>query len=450
VPALWWRAGRFLRVVVETADEPLTIERLGVRTTGYPFVAEAGFASSDAALDAVQPLLERGLAMSGHETWVDCPYYEQLQYVGDGRLEALASHVVARDDRLSRRGIELFDWSRWSSGLAAERYPSADLQASTTYAMLWPLMVDDHLQWKGDRAFARARLVGVRAQLEHLLPLREHGLLGRLPGWSFIDWVPGWDNGMAPGVRAGDSSLVNLHLVLALQAQARLERDVGDRELAARCERLAAETGAALVARWWDESRGLLADDSSRARFSEHAQCLALIAGVLDARRAQRCLDAWLAADDLWPASIYFSFYPLEALARAGRGDALVARLAFWKGLLAQGFTTPPEQPEPSRSDCHGWGSHPLFHLHASIAGIRPLAPGLARVLVAPAPGPLTRVRSRIPHPGGGMISVDLAREGVGWRAVVELPAGIDGEFRYAGTTQALPAGRTELSGAGG
>lgn len=447
LPAFWWRSGRFLRIVVATTDAPLTLTRLAVRTTGYPFAEECAFASSDPGLDATLPLLVRGLRMSGHETWVDCPYYEQLQYVGDTRLEALASYVLGRDDRLARQAIIAFDRSRWSNGFAAERAPSGELQASTTYAMLWPLMVADHLAWRGDRAFARERLTGLRSQLEHLLPLigADH-LLGAVPGWSFVDWVPGWHAGMGPGVRDGGSAIVNLHLVLSLQATAQVERAVGEAVLADRCERLAQATARALVARWWDEGRGLLADADGRERFSEHAQSLAIIAGVLDPARERRCADAWLASTDLAPASIYFSFYPLEALWRLGRGDELVRRLAFWKDLLAQGFTTPPEAPEPSRSDCHGWGSHPLWHLGASLAGIRPLDPGFARVLVAPQPGPLTTVRMRLPHPAGGDIAVEVTRDGGGWRAVIDLP-GVGGVFRFAGIERDLRAGRNEVRG---
>ena len=37
--------------------------------------------------------------MCAHETYMDCPYYEQMMYVGDTRLEVLTTYAISRDDR---------------------------------------------------------------------------------------------------------------------------------------------------------------------------------------------------------------------------------------------------------------------------------------------------------------------------------------------------------------
>jgi hypothetical protein len=143
-------------------------------------------------------------------------------------------------------------------------------------------------------------------------------------------------------------------------------------------------------------------------------------------------LERLLTAPDLSRATVYFSFYLLETLARFGRGDLIVSKLEFWKQMVRQGFCTPVESPEPSRSDCHAWGSHPLFHFHASLAGIRPDAPGFARVRIAPQPGALGHVASTIPHPAG-TVSLALDRQATGWRAAIDLPAGVPGVFAWGG-----------------
>lgn len=79
----------------------------------------------------------------------------------------------------------------------------------------------------------------------------------------------------------------------------------------------------------------------------------------------------------------------LETFRVLKQPDALFARLENWFDLPSQGFKTTPEQPEPTRSDCHAWGAHPLFHFYASILGIRPAAPGFSRVEIAPQLGQL-------------------------------------------------------------
>jgi hypothetical protein len=131
----------------------------------------------------------------------------------------------------------------------------------------------------------------------------------------------------------------------------------------------------------------------------------------------------------------------METWRKFGRGDLIIERMNFWKDLVRQGLKTPVEEPGNTRSDCHGWGSHPLFHLQASVAGVRPASPGFRTVRIAPEPGSLPKIVSRIPHPDG-FIALDLAFEGKHCHGKVGLPAGITGVFAWEGKEQKLEGGQ--------
>jgi len=443
----WWRSGRFLRITATAGQQPLTIEKLGCVETRYPIEDESTWASDDAALDGIMPLAVRGMQMCMHETYLDCPYYEQLMYVGDTRLHMLINHAMSEDDRLVRRGIELFDFSRWRTGFVAERYPSSPFQSSQTYAMIWPLMVHDYAQWRDDAAWVQQRVPGMRSLLEHLLPLRtDGGLLGAMPGWSFVDWVTDkhWQNGCPPSAKSGGaSSLVNLHLLLALRAASDLETWHGEALMAQRWRDLADALACRIVERFWDEQRGLLLDDDA-GHLSEHAQCLALLGDALPQDKRGRAFEALISRDDLSRTTVYFSFYLLETLARFGRGDLLCEKLAFWKALAAQGFKTPAEKPEPSRSDCHAWGSHPLYHAHASLAGIRPDGPGFRRVVCRPCPGTLQQIQCTVPHPRGQVrFSLQPVEDGRA-QLTLTLPPQTPGRLIWRDQSWDLDAGETQ------
>src|SRR5690606_15657414 len=169
-------------------------------------------------------------------------------------------------------------------------YPASDRQDSATFAMIWPWMLHDYALWRDDAALVRQHLPGMRALLEGLTSWQdETGLLRCPPGWLFVDWVQAWPNGWAPGARAGRrSALVNLHYLLTLQCAADLETWHGDPALAGRWQRMATTLRTALPRQFWSTQRGLWADDESHASFSQHAQALAVIAGM----RAPR-LSKW-------------------------------------------------------------------------------------------------------------------------------------------------------------
>ena len=75
------------------------------RERRYPLEMSSSFACSDSRLNEIQPILLRGMQMCANETYMDCPYYEELMYTGDTRLEALVTYLIANDDRLPRKAI---------------------------------------------------------------------------------------------------------------------------------------------------------------------------------------------------------------------------------------------------------------------------------------------------------------------------------------------------------
>jgi hypothetical protein len=116
---LWWRTWRYLDLDIETADTPLTLESLTAAFTAYPFEERATFISPDNDLKQIWDISWRTARLDAHETYMDTPYYEQLQYVGDTRIQALISYAVAGDDRLAKQALEAFDASRFPTGLHA-------------------------------------------------------------------------------------------------------------------------------------------------------------------------------------------------------------------------------------------------------------------------------------------------------------------------------------------
>ncbi|MDF3128872.1 alpha-L-rhamnosidase C-terminal domain-containing protein [Kiritimatiellaeota bacterium B1221] len=445
LPALWWRAGRFVRVRISTGREALVLKGLGFLQTGYPLECAAEWQSSDKDWDGLIPMFDNSFKCSAHETWTDSPYYEQLSYVGDDRLHMLSNYAGYADDRVSRYAILNFAWSAAPSGLVAERYPSAWRQESLTYSMLWPIILKDFMMWRDDMAFVKAQLPHLRTIMANTEALPHDGdLMTARNGWPFIDWVKEWKEGCGPGVREGDSSLVNLHWVLSLQAAAAVEATCGDEGYAHRWEKKAQAVMAAILERYWDAERKLLLDTTGEHLISEHAQYYALITGLLSRDQARGCLAALQSELPMAEGSIYSTFYLLDALYQLGEEDAFHRRLDFWRGLLPQGFTATPEAPEPSRSDAHAWGSHPFFHSFASIAGIRPSAPGYAKVKIAPLPGEMTHIHCRSLHPQG-MIQVKMDFTEAAVVADVELPGSLTGEFVWKGQTLTLSAGENHV-----
>jgi hypothetical protein len=135
----------------------------------------------------------------------------------------------------------------------------------------------------------------------------------------------------------------------------------------------------------------------------------------------------------------------METWQKFGRGDLILERMGFWKDLVRQGIKTPVESPGDSpRSDCHAWGSHPLFDLQAGVAGIRPASPGFRTVRIAPLPGKSPQIVSRTPHPDD-FTTLDLHFAGKHCHGTVKLPSGITGIFVWQNQENKLNSGANTI-----
>ncbi|MEO8560787.1 MAG: alpha-L-rhamnosidase C-terminal domain-containing protein [bacterium] len=440
---LYWRSGRYVKLDVETGAEPLRIHDVSGIFTAYPFTERGRFSSDLPWLADVWKMNWNGARIGAFETYMDTPYYEQLQYIGDTRLQALISLYVAGDDRLVRQAITHFDESRIPEGITASRYPSQLRQLIPPFSLVHVAMVHDYYMLRDDARFVRRQLAGTRDILAWYDRFVDStGMLGPMPYWNFVDWADKWRGGVPAGADDGHSATISLFYAYALDRAATLEEDLGVRGMATSYRARANALRAATRARAWDTRRKLFRDSPDSAIYSQQTNVLAILTDAIPVTEQRALMERVLSDTTLVPASYYFSFYLLEALRKVGLGDRYIEQLAPWRAMLALGLTSAPEKPEPTRSDSHAWSAHPNYGLLATVLGIRPASPGFRTVLIAPALGPLNHAEGSVPHPAGA-IDITLDRVGArGVRGEITLPAGVTGRFEWNGHIVPLRSGR--------
>lgn len=443
---LWWRTWRYLQLTVKTAGEPLTLDSLTAQSSMYPFERVSEFSSKgDPALPGMLEIGWRTARLCAHETYMDCPYYEQLQYFGDARIQALITMFNTRDTCLVRNLLEQGRQSLNADGLMMSRYPSRVFQDIAPYALFWLNTCHDWWMYRGDEGYLRTLLPAMRSTLRWFgESLGADGLLHQVPGWNFADWAD-LKNGTFPVDAQGRSAYLDLIHILALRDAAEMEDSFGAPWFAAAYRRTAAEAAAAARAAYWDADRKLFADDGARTAFSQHVNALAILADLVTGDEASDLLKRILDAPDLRPCTIYFRYYLQRAMAHTGNGDLLLPSLQILRDQMALGLTTWAEMPEPSRSDCHAWGSSPNIEVFRTVLGIDAAASGFRRVRIAPALGALKEASGSIPHPRG-TISAAYKRSSTGkLNVTILLPEGVEGVFVWNGRTKPLRPGENRL-----
>ena len=451
---LWYKTWRYIKMEIQTADESLTIHDLYGKYTGYPFRENASFKSDRKSIENIWEVGWRTARLCAHETYFDCPYYEQLQYVGDTRIQSLISLYVDGDDRLMRKAIKNFDWSRSYEGITTSRYPSRVPQYIPPFSLYWINMVHDYWMHRDDKAFVEECMPGVKTVLEWFAAKVDDktGMLGYIPHWNFVDWPVQWPwsnekplGGVPPSGIDGGSAILSLQLAYTLKDAVELLKNFGDPELAEKYNKLYTKLTGSTWSSCWDGNRQLLFDDLNKTSYSQHVNIMGILSDAIPQEKQKDVFEKLDSDPSLIQATFYYRFYLFRALKKVGLAERYVDMLKPWDDMIAMGLTTFAENPEPTRSDCHAWSSSPNYDLLATVCGIEPASPGFNTVKIEPKMGTLNNIEGEMPHPKG-MIKVSLKKTKKGVSGSVTLPAGLSGSFVWGGRVLSLREGEQAIA----
>lgn len=437
-----WRTYRYVQLKIITKETPLVLDDLYGISTGYPFVLNSNLKTNNAEMQKILEIGWRTAELCAAETYMDCPYYEQLQYIGDSRIQAMVSLYNSGDERLIRNALNMMHYSQQPEGVTASRHPSVTPQYISTFSLWYIGMLHDYMMYGSDKLFVKDKLSSSRLVLDFFKRFQEKdGSLKNVPYWNFTDWVEssGWHEGIAPIGNNGNSALLDLQLLWAYQTAADMEQTFGIKELATDYLQSADQLKKIILEKYWDNNRKLLADRPEKDLFSQHANTLAILTGLVDESEAKNIANKLLADTTLAPASIYFKYYLHQALTKAGMGDDYLKWLDKWKENINMGLTTWAETSEinTTRSDCHAWGSSPNIEFYRIILGIDSDAVGFLKVKIEPHLGDIKDISGEVPHPNG-KISVKYSVTKNHLKAIINLPSKVSGTFIWKGKSYDL------------
>lgn len=455
--SLDWRTFRYVNLHIVTKDQPLEINDLGSTFVGFPFEQKASLMTDNQELQKMMEIGWRTARLCAIETYTDCPYYEQLQYLGDTRIQALVSLYNAGDDRLVRNYLRQADMSRNAEGITMGRAPSELPQYITPYALHYIYALHDYLMYGGDADFVYDLVPGAEQILHYFgrYTLAD-GRVSGLPGWNFTDWCynPGWTLGVPQPAKDGTTSILDFQLLLAYQMLADIEQQMGNEFMARKYGAAANQLGESIQKNYWVAEKGLYANNTDKQQFAQHSQALAILTGLVEGEAAKSLAEKTLSDPTLDYCTIYFRFYLHQALAKAGLGNDYLKWLDKWRENMANGLTTWCETSDvnTARSDCHAWGASPNIEFFRILLGIDSASPSFKTVRIAPNLGDIKKIGGTMPHPQGVVsVAYEYKKAGKGTKALIYfnadivLPAAVSGEFVWEGKTYELHGGQNHL-----
>ena len=414
---------RFVRIDAVDSERPVRINQIRavLQIRDIPYLGS--FRSNDERLNKIWQTGAWTVHLNMQDYLWDGIKRDRLVWLGDMHPEVSVIGAVFGYNEVVPKSLDLIrdntPATAWMNGISS-------------YSMWWIILHDDWYQLYGKLDYLREQ----RDYLKILLP-RLAGLIGndgceKLTEMRFLDWPTATNK---EAVHEGLQAM----MVLTMDSGARLMKLLDEPAIAETCTTAAAKL------------RTFTPKPSGR----KSPAALTALAGLRDAGDVATALKK----DGPKDLSTFYGFYVIEALGKAGETKAALDMIRqYWGGMLDVGATTFWEdfdldwtensgridEPVPAgkkdihgdfgahcyvgfrHSFCHGWAGGPTAFLSHRVLGVRPAAPGFAKVRIAPDLGDLQWVEGTYPTPKG-LIKVRHERQADGTvKSDITLPPGVE------------------------
>lgn len=379
----WFRAFRYIKLELLENTECT----ISYAPYFYPFDKAGAFECSNEKYNKMWHISLNTLLCCTHETYVDCPYYEQGQYSMDGALEMLYTFRTSSDTKMPLKFIKDLAASQTVDGMICANYPTSVTQVIPDFTLFWILAVRDYLRYTGDIANVSPLMGTVDKALEAFDVLKNaDGLINPTKYWAYVDWVPGWDRGVPPKGDDEPLTVTCLMYAAALRAAGQLCLTLGKKTRAAEYEERAAEMIAAVNKCCFDREAGLYLNSPTGNTYSQHTSVWAVLSGAVTGEDTGILIDRTFNSDkNVAKCSFSMNYYLFRALESADRYFYAPELFRGWERMLDLHCTTWCENPDNPRSECHAWSSAPTYELSAMALGVYPAADGFKTVRIQPA-----------------------------------------------------------------
>lgn len=370
----WYRTMRFLQVEIWTREKSLVFYRPRYLATGYPLDPGSYIRSGAPWVEPVYEMCVRTLQACMTDAYMDCPFWEQMQYPMDTRLQALFTYACSTDTALARKALSDFHDSMLPVGLIQGHAPSNPKQIISTFSLHYIFMLLEYYKRTGDAALLKQYRSDADAILEyydrHIGP---QGLVENLGYWDFVDWQENWfdTQGRPTAAACGPSTILNLMYGKALLDSAEICRITGRPGMAEEYRERQKRIADRIQTLCWDEDRKLYREGPSYQEFTQHAQSWAVLCGMVSGGEAAGLMRRTFEDSDVLQCGFSTCFELFRACEAAGCYALTRRRMEWWICLLDKHCVTCPETPEDSRSECHGWSALPIYEFLNVIAGVR-------------------------------------------------------------------------------
>lgn len=374
----WIRTFRY----VKTECDGVEIENIDFVETGYPLECIPDMKLYNETDEKLVEISKRTLYLCMHETFTDCPYYEQLQYLMDTYLQTIFSSRISSDYRLIRKAINDFALSQRVDGMLLSRYPSNTAQIIPGFALMYPFMVLDYVKISGDIETAKKYIPVIEKLFYRFSGHKDgNGLIKRFPNWNFIDWSEGYTRGVPKTDEGEPYTAVSLLYATALKAGAEICRIIGRNDEAGEFEQEAEKINATVNTLCYDASKGMYSSSPSKKYFAQHENIWAVLSGAAG-ENAKLVLENSMELESR--ATFGFAYFYFRALEKAGLYEKRDVLFKEFRNFVSLDCSTVPEAPNDKRSECHAWGSVAIFEFSAMDLGIRDIDTVKKEVLIKP------------------------------------------------------------------
>ncbi len=455
---------RYIYVVLKDFEGSLALPALQVHESCAALDWRDAFRTGDRELNAIHAISLRSIALNTQAACHDCNTREMGAYWGDILwVSDCVGHITGNFAHMRQACLDMIP------EVAATGLPQANLYGFGPvlfdYALMPLLLLRRYYNYTADSEVIAACADSCRNILGHFDELvGSKGLLdlSRSRLWredetgqnvAFLDHPGlGWNNTTTrPIYRGSVNAGLQLFYLLALESLRGLPTQLLP---AAKLDRRILHLRQAVRRAFWVAEDGLISDGPRLSPgwkcYSQIANALAVMAGVLEGTEARRALEL-VARPDRHPhiaqGTPYSYFYLAEAMSASGLVPlALETVRREWSVMLENGATTTWETFTGDNADSfnHAWSAVLPYLARRGLLGLRPVKPGYSVLALRPCLEALdeTVVQCRLPQ---GTLKAEWRRVSIrSCEFKIALPPRVTGLIELPGRAPRRFTGRCE------